>query len=44
MQPGDVYRTWSDSNKLNSLGYKPVVDLEKGMKVFLSWYKKYYNL
>ena len=32
MQPGDVYRTYADTSKLErEVGYKPSVTLEKGV-------------
>lgn len=43
MQPGDVERTWADTSEFeNVYNYKPSVDVSKGIKEFVSWYKMYY--
>lgn len=45
MQKGDVYTTYADTKKLETLyKYKPVVDLKKGVHHFVEWYKGYYSL
>jgi UDP-glucuronate 4-epimerase len=45
MQKGDVYTTYADTTKLESLaGYKPKVDLIDGIHNFVEWYKGYYKL
>lgn len=45
MQPGDVERTWADVSLLKSnFGYNPNTDIEDGVKMFISWYKTYYNI
>jgi UDP-glucuronate 4-epimerase len=42
MQPGDVPRTWADTNDLQDyISYKPTVALEEGIEVFVKWFKKY---
>ncbi|MDR2407611.1 MAG: NAD-dependent epimerase/dehydratase family protein [Bacteroidales bacterium] len=39
MQQGDVYQTYADTNKLeNEIGYKPTVNLQKGVDKFVDWY------
>lgn len=45
MQMGDVYKTYSSTNKLRKLtGYSAKVNIETGVKYFIDWYKKYYKL
>ena len=45
MQAGDVPATWADTSLLEDLtGYKPGTDLRKGVKNFVSWYRRYYNV
>lgn len=42
MQPGDVYRTYSDSSALQKLtGFKPHTSLKEGIKQTVNWYKNY---
>lgn len=42
MQPGDVYRTWADTTRLEKdYGYKPSTSLEQGIKQFIKWFKTY---
>jgi UDP-glucuronate 4-epimerase len=44
IQPGDVYRTWADVDKLISLvDYKPSVPIKEGVGKFISWYKSYFE-
>lgn len=40
--PADAKETWSDTTKLQRLGYKPQVSIEEGVKRFIEWYKEYY--
>lgn len=40
--PADAKETWSDTTKLQSLGYKPTVSVEEGVKNFIQWYRSYY--
>ena len=43
MQPGDVYRTLSDSDELSKdYGFKPKTELKYGISKFIEWYKSYY--
>jgi len=45
IQPGDVPKTYADVNTLmNDLGYKPETTIQHGIKEFIKWYKKYYNI
>lgn len=42
MQDGDVPRTWANIDQLNNvLYYKPQINIEEGVKRFVSWYKSY---
>ncbi|MFN6037213.1 MAG: NAD-dependent epimerase/dehydratase family protein, partial [Bacteroidota bacterium] len=45
MQAGDVLKTYADVNKISELtGFQPHTPLEKGLKHFWDWYRKYYAL
>lgn len=44
MHPADVLETWSDTRKLQVLGYKPTTPVEVGVKKFVEWYKDYYEV
>jgi len=44
MQKGDIYKTHSDINKLQKLGYYPKTSIDKGVKKFIKWYQEYYKL
>jgi len=45
MQPGDVPRTWADTEGLQKLtGYKPQISLDEGIREFVEWYRDYKNL
>ena len=44
IQKGDVYKTHSDSTKLETIiNFKPNTSLEEGVSNFVDWYKLYYN-
>lgn len=44
MQPGDVPRTWADTEDLfKYIDYKPQISFEDGIKEFATWYKKKWN-
>ena len=44
-QIGDVKSTWSDTSLIESLvRFKPKTSIEVGIKKFISWYKKYYEV
>jgi len=45
LQPGDVPATYADvSDLVRHVGYKPNTSVEEGVKNFINWYKKYYNI
>lgn len=42
MQPGDVPRTFADTQRLEEVvGYKPAMEIEEGVARFVQWYKKW---
>src|SRR5690606_22080896 len=44
MQPGDVVRTWADTEGLeNDFNYKPSVPVEEGVMNFINWFRSYYK-
>jgi len=44
MQPGDVNKTWADSEPLmKHYDYKPSIEIRDGVKRYLEWYKSYYT-
>ena len=44
LQLGDVKKTHSSINSLKKYSsYKPKTDIEKGIKQFIDWYRKYYK-
>ena len=44
MQPGDVPETVSDTNKLEEwIDFKPNTSINKGISLFIDWFKDYYN-
>ncbi len=43
MQPGDVPRTWADTNQLENLGYKSLTSIQEGVKFFVEWFRSKYN-
>lgn len=45
LQPGDVIRTHSNSDKLYAFtSFRPLVKTEEGIKKFVNWYLDYYKL
>ena len=40
--PADALETWSDTSKLEKLGYNPSTPISEGVKRFVKWYKNYY--
>ena len=42
--PADTQATWSDTTKLQKLGYKPTTPISVGVERFVSWYKQYYGV
>ena len=44
MQPGDVKVTYADiEDSINEIGFKPSIDIDEGMKLFVNWYIKYHG-
>ena len=44
MQAGDVYQTFADTTSLEQdYNYKPQIEVDRGIKEFVSWYKKFYT-
>jgi len=41
--PADTQETWSNTSKLEALGYKPSTDVSVGIKNFYDWYVEYHN-
>ena len=45
LQKGDVYKTHSSISKINKkTGFKPEVNIEEGIRKFVEWYSKEYNI
>ncbi|WP_136246787.1 NAD-dependent epimerase [Halomonas borealis] len=45
MQPGDVPRTWADTESLfEATGHRPRVGVEEGVGRFVEWYREYYGV
>jgi UDP-glucuronate 4-epimerase len=42
--PADTLETWSNTKKLEELGYKPKTDIEVGVRAFVDWYKHFYKV
>ena len=42
--PADAIATWSDTSKLQALGYKSTTPVEVGVARFVKWYKNYYGV
>lgn len=43
MQPGDVYQTYADTTLLQEkIDFKPTIDIKKGIRIFVDWYKLFY--
>lgn len=42
--PADTQETWSDTTKLQALGYKPTTPVTVGIKNFVNWYRNYYGV
>ena len=41
--PADTLETWSNTKKLEALGYEPKTDVSVGIKEFYEWYVEYNN-
>jgi len=39
--PADTKETWSNTEKLQALGYSPKVSIDEGVKKFFEWYKEW---
>jgi len=39
--PADTLETWSNTSKLQTLGYRPKVSIAEGVERFYEWYKTY---
>ena len=45
MQAGDVPATWADTTLLHDLtGYKPKMELSRGVQNFVNWYRDHFNV
>jgi UDP-glucuronate 4-epimerase len=42
--PADTQETWSDTSKLQALGYKPTTPVTVGVQKFVEWYRNYYKV
>lgn len=42
--PADTHETWSDTTKLQALGYKSTTPIPVGVEKFVEWYKDYYQV
>ena len=44
IQSGDVIKTYANTQKLNSwINYSPRTSIDKGVELFIKWYKDYYK-
>jgi UDP-glucose 4-epimerase len=42
-RPGDVHRHYADVSRLEqATGWKPSIDIETGLKLYIDWFKNYY--
>jgi len=41
--PADATETWSDTTKLQKLGYSPSTPIEEGVDNFVKWYMEHYS-
>jgi UDP-glucuronate 4-epimerase len=45
MQPGDVVKTWADVSALADwVGFSPQVEVDAGVKQFVTWYRDFYQV
>ena len=45
MQPGDVPRTWADTDALfEKVGYRPQVGVDEGVTRFVEWYRSFHGI
>jgi UDP-glucuronate 4-epimerase len=43
LQPGDVPSSNADISKMESIGYRPQYNFQKGISNFIDWYLEYYR-
>ena len=43
LHPADAKETWSDTTKLQKLGYNPQTSIDEGVEKFVQWYRRYHN-
>lgn len=41
--PADALETWSDTSKIEKIGYKATTSVEEGVDKFVQWYRGFYN-
>lgn len=41
--PADALETWSDTSKIEKIGYKATTSVEEGVDNFVKWYRGFYN-
>ena len=45
LQTGDIHKTHASNKKLKKVfNFKYKIDIEKGIKSFVDWYKSFYNV
>ena len=45
LQTGDVIKTYANIRKIRDYSnYKPRFNIDKGVEIFIKWYKDYYNV
>lgn len=42
--PADVPKTWSNTDKLKALGYRPTTQIKDGVNTFVAWYRSFYGV
>ena len=42
--PADTPVTWSDTSKIQKLGYNPTMPIENGVANFIEWFKEYHHV
>ena len=43
LHPADAQETWSDTTKIEKLGYKSTTPMEQGVSNFIQWYRNYFG-
>ena len=43
IHPADIRHTLADITKIKKLGYRPMTNIETGIRDFIGWYKDYYK-